>query len=169
MKKPKLLVVEGKKTGQILIGSLVRDVQNHDLYLLTPQSYLQHGRLRECYCDCGQVVLYSEYILSSGEIKSCGCLRKRKQESAFVIRVEREKLKAERKSLDQQIRAKQHELKILHSAPQHIRLTKESGAKEEAIAADLRKLFAMKAHATRRINSHVRPTKQTPGLDGTGD
>jgi hypothetical protein len=35
-----------------------------------------HGQVRQCLCDCGQVVRVERALLTGGESRSCGCLRR---------------------------------------------------------------------------------------------
>src|SRR5678809_600452 len=100
MRNGSVTVTEGQKFGLITVGMLVYNVQDHALFLTTPYSYLQHGRLRECQCDCGEIILYSENVLSSGQIKSCGCLRQKKREELHLQREAREQRKANRRAIN---------------------------------------------------------------------
>jgi len=150
MQKKKLFISDGMRVGILTVGELVYNVQEHPLFYLTKQSYLQHGRLRECRCDCGQTVLYSENALQSGTLKSCGCLREKRRSEAFQNRISNEKKRIHRMEITQRIRAAQLRLKTLQSAPEHLRNTPENNMAISQLATELRKLFAMKGRVNRK-------------------
>ena len=39
-------------------------------------SSIHKNRLWKCKCDCGKIVIKRSYYLTSGDTKSCGCLRR---------------------------------------------------------------------------------------------
>ena len=61
--------MEGNLVGQ-RFGKLV-------VTLLSDQCSKKGKPLWECKCDCGNVILVSTAILTSGKRKSCGCLRRK--------------------------------------------------------------------------------------------
>lgn len=150
MRKGSIPVFEGQKFGIIRVGPLVEWVFDHALYSETPLSYLKHGRLRECTCECGKTRLYSENVLSSGQLKSCGCLRLKRQERAMEDRAEREKAKSHLRDIRHRISQAQSRLRFLQSKPAHMR-TVDENLEIVALGPELRKLFAMKGHASRKV------------------
>lgn len=141
---------EGQKFGILTVGPLVRGVQDHPLFITTPQSYLQHGRLRECVCDCGVIILYSENVLSSGQIRSCGCIRRKRREEAHLQKESREKHKAHIRDIAYKIKVAQSRLKFLQNRPAHMVNTPANNLEIDALGLELRKLFGAKSAATRR-------------------
>ncbi len=117
-------------------------VRQHPLYEATKRSYVLHGRLRECQCDCGTLILYSELALRSGNVKSCGCLRKLLLEQAYQQRLNGEGIKAKLKILGCKIRQAKRDLAIHLSMPVHMRDTPENKIKLDLIAATLRNFLA---------------------------
>lgn len=139
------------KFGLITVGELVFNVQQHPLYLTTAQSYLQHGRLRECMCDCGEMVLYSENVLSSGQIKSCGCARLKYREKLSEERESREEKRKRLRQIRCDLANAQARLRVLQQKPIHLRQTKEVSEEIDQVAGEIRKLIAMRTHATRKV------------------
>lgn len=146
--KEKLKVDAGVRIGRLLIGELVRFVQDHELFYLTPTSYLQQGRLRECVCDCGQRRLISESILATGRLQSCGCLRAEIRSSASMSKVKRLQDKAEQTNLQLQIQIEQAKMRALTMTPVPYRDEKECQKTIEI----LRQLYLQKGALTRRLN-----------------
>lgn len=149
MSKPrdsKLFIIDGLKIGRVTVGDLVRDVRNHPLYIQTPQSYLHQGRLREVYCDCGEVRLISESILATGRIQSCGCLRKELIDQARLEKLAKSEKQHLKKQLIAQIKYEQHKLKVLQAVRVPLR---DEKAIDEA-AKTLRSLFARKSALSRK-------------------
>lgn len=163
-KKEKIFVSEGTLIGRITVGELVRNVQTHPLYVETPVSYLQQGRLREVYCSCGQVRLVSESILATGRVQSCGCLRQEIRQAASQGKLERLKKKAAKRANNDAIRYEQEQLRILQRAPIHIR---DEKAIEEC-GKRLRSLFARKALLNRK-ESHKEAFRNSLGLEDLGN
>jgi hypothetical protein len=155
MRSQTIPVIEGSKSGMVVIGPLIYDVSNHEFYLTTPASYLRHGRLRECYCDCGNTVLYSENVLSSGQVKSCGCLRKTLRLQAHALREQKETLLAEKMRINTELKIKQAELRRILSSPN--RTNKESQLRETQVAAEIRNLITAKGHVTRKLKYVCQP------------
>lgn len=132
--------------GTLTVGELVRDLKNHPLYHETPTSYLSQYKLWECHCDCGNVKLFSENVLSAGELRSCGCLRMKMRQEAW----ERKKALAQRKAHKREIQFKlscaMDKLAVLKLAPPGHRnelLLEETGK-------EIRRLRSMKAFANRK-------------------
>lgn len=149
MEKEKRLIVTGERLGRLTIGDLVRDVQNHELFLITPMSYTKQGRLREVYCDCGQTRLVAESILATGRLQSCGCLRAEIRSKCAEGKMERMRIKQRRQAINSEIKIQQVRLKSLQIQPVVIR-------DEKAIddcSAYLRRLFAQKASLSRKLNT----------------
>jgi hypothetical protein len=150
MRKGSISVDDGQRIGRLLVGDLVRNVQSHPLFIETRASYLKHGRLRECQCDCGNQVLYSENVLSSGQIKSCGCLKRLKQDAASRKRESVVNKKNFMKILNTKIENFQRRLKFLKTTPVHLRNTQDINLEIQYISTELRKLFGMKGHAIQK-------------------
>lgn len=73
--KNTFFVVQDAKYEKLTVLGPVVDIFNHPLREETPRSYISQGRLWECQCECGKKLLVSEFSLSRGRNKSCGCLR----------------------------------------------------------------------------------------------
>ena len=116
MLKPKLEIFSGLRIDRLTIGELVRHVQTHPLFIETPVSYLQQGRLREAVCDCGKVRLIAESILASGRLKSCGCLRKEIRQRTAQKKLNKTQRQGQRKIVAQQLKMEQAQLAVLKSA-----------------------------------------------------
>jgi hypothetical protein len=140
-------IITNSKLGRLTIGELVRYVQEHELFIETPQSYLQHGRLRECTCECGNIKLISEYALNTGRVKSCGCLRQSLRVSAADKRLEKMKLVGKKSQVSNQIRIEQARLKTLKLQPIPYR---DENAIEEC-ATNLRSLFGQRGILTQKV------------------
>ncbi len=119
LRKSKINILTGLQLGMLTVGDLVRFVQDHPLFLETPISYLQQGRLREVLCECGTIRLISESILATGRLKSCGCYRQSLREKASQHRFQKVEKQATRKILVEKIRIAQAQLVALKSAPSH--------------------------------------------------
>ena len=119
-------VETGQRVGLLTVGDLVLNVQNHPLFIETQASYLKHGRLRECRCDCSNLVLYSENILRAGHVKSCGCLRLKRQMNAARKRESTVNKKIHMREINTKIANLQSRLKCLKAAPAHMRNSQES-------------------------------------------
>lgn len=143
-KKQKIAIIPGLRIGRLEVGDLVYNVREHELYLTTPFSYLQQGRLYQVLCDCGQSRLISESILASGRIQSCGCLRQELRVKSSQAKVERLRKEATKIANNNNIKIEQARLKSLQLTP-----IRDEKAIEEC-GAKLRKLFAQKATLNRK-------------------
>lgn len=151
MSKYKHNIETGMRLGRLFIGDLVRHVQEHPLYLETPVSYLQQGRLRECICDCSNMRLIAEAILATGRVKSCGCLRQEIRAKASQKKVGRLEVKAAKANLLHRIKIEQAKLQALKMQPVYTR-------DEEAIlecAARIRQLFSQQGILTRKLRGEL--------------
>lgn len=146
----KRAIFEGQKVFKLTVGPLVFDVQNHPLYLTTPPSYVQQGQLRECLCECGQYVLYSEAALLAGRIRSCGCLKRKMLEDRCSQREDKDLKSSLRRDIKHLISQAQHRLKTIQAKPSSLR-TKSLNQEESWLAERLRKLFALKGYANRKV------------------
>ncbi len=106
----------GTVIGRLTVGELVRNVQEHPLFLETAVSYLKQGRLREVLCSCGVIRLISESILYTGRIQSCGCLRREIRANATEGKFRRLTIQQEKKILTGQIQLDQLKLRQLRMA-----------------------------------------------------
>lgn len=106
----------GMTIGRIVVGELVRNVQEHSLFLETPTSYLKQGRLREILCACGTIRLVAESILLTGRIQSCGCLRREIRAGSTEKKIARMSRMKEKKNLTAEIQIDQLRLKQLKAA-----------------------------------------------------
>lgn len=145
-------VEEGQKLGILTVGQLVYDVQSHPLFISTPKSYLQHGRLRECLCECGVVKLFSENVIATGQLRSCGCRRQRTREIAHTERAGRLAKKAKLRDLVNQIKTTQEQIHLLQTKPGHLRGTPEHTRELRELGDKLRSLNAKKAYYSRKIS-----------------
>ncbi len=75
-------IIPGTKIGRLTVLHLVGDIRSHPLYEFTPPSYFRQGKVREVKCSCGTRKLISEAVLRSGNVQSCGCLKKEREENA---------------------------------------------------------------------------------------
>jgi hypothetical protein len=141
----------GLKFGRLLVGDLVRNVRDHELYDTTRASYISQGRLYECWCDCGQRVLLSENAIRGGRVQSCGCLRAEKRQKAYEEKLARAQRLADKRELTHKIRMAQDRLRLLKMAP--VMTRNEKAIDEQAL--EVRKLRAMKASATRVSNGQA--------------
>ncbi len=150
MKRParndKLMITEGMTIGRLTVYGLVRNIQEHPLYVETPLSYLRQGRLRECVCDCGFIKLICESALSTGRIMSCGCLKAEIRAKSALEAVTRLEKKALRSQINNAIKIEQVRLKSLQMVNVHYRDEKAI----DACGTRLRSLFAQKAIANRK-------------------
>lgn len=153
MRNGSVSVQTGDRFGRIVVGELVRNVQEHPLFIETRISYLRHGRLRECKCDCGTLILYSENVLSSGQIKSCGCLKMIKSEKAHRNRLSQAEKKIHQREINTRIANFQSRLKVLKSTPSYLH-TPTHNKEMQDIAAQLRSLFVSKGHATKDLEKN---------------
>jgi len=149
-RRQRILIKFELKIGRLTIGELVQYAVEHPLFIVTRLSYIQQGRLYECECDCGQQVLISENSLATGFVKSCGCLLREKREQAHNKTLVKEEIKRQKRELNYKIKEAQIKLKTLLMQPIHIRQSKESNLAVTETAAELRKLFALKGHVTRK-------------------
>lgn len=156
MSKPKLIINTGLRIGRLCVGDLVRFVQTHPLFLETPTSYLQQGRLRECACDCGQVRLFAESILATGRIQSCGCLRQEIRAAAAEGKLKRLQVKGAQTSNTVQIQIEQQRLKGLKMIQVPFR---DEFAIEEC-SKRLRQLYAQRASLTKRLKLVTTPSTE---------
>jgi len=113
LRNERLSISSGTKIGRLTIGDLVRWVTEHPLYEATPVSYLRQGRLWECLCECGETKLISEAHLSTGRIKSCGCLRRERKELGLRKRLNKVEQKIRSQQLTKEIIVEQFKLKQL--------------------------------------------------------
>jgi hypothetical protein len=148
--KHKVIIYEGQKFGILSVGPLVRWAREHPLFDLTPSSYIIHGRLRECYCDCGEMKLYSECALQTNSIKSCGCLKRKRNMESAEEKLKREEKKARKREINHRIRQTQAKLKVYQQLPVPLRDQPKYVQEMDLLAAELRKLFSMKAYANRK-------------------
>lgn len=72
-----------QKIGLLVVGDRVKDLKHHPLRYETKESYFRQGVVRECYCECGKVILLSEAIIRTGRVKSCGCLKQKNAQRAW--------------------------------------------------------------------------------------
>lgn len=79
---PYVEIRAGEVFGRLTVGDWVRNVRQHELFDSTPKSYLKHGSLRECHCECGGRKLVSESALRAGFARSCGCLMRELNEKS---------------------------------------------------------------------------------------
>jgi hypothetical protein len=149
MRKEVIRISTGTKYGFLTIGDLVHDVVSHPLYLTTPPSYVHQGALRECQCDCGMIVLYSENALVSGRLKSCGCLRRKRNAKAMQESLDRDQVRANKKEITFRIAQLQHRLRTIQSTPASLR-NPQVNQEERNIADKLRRFYALKGYANRK-------------------
>lgn len=138
--KQKVFITDGTVVGRLTVGDLVRDISTHPLYELTPISYLRQGRLREVHCECGEVRLVAESILSTGRLQSCGCLRTELRMAARERGVANLQKKAEKARVRLDIQILQAQLRL--ELAKDVRTRDEK--KVDRLASELRKLFARK-------------------------
>lgn len=139
------MISPGSKIGILEVGDLVRDVKNHPLYPDTPLSYISHWRLFECHCQCGTVRLYSENVLVNGHVKSCGCIRAKLRQEAYVKKQKKAEKAQHKREIKFRLACARDKLALLMLAPHGIR----NQDKIDETAAEIRKLQAMKAFANR--------------------
>lgn len=136
----------GLRIGKLLVGDLVRNVQQHELFEETPISYLQQGRLREVVCDCGKRRLIAESILATGRIKSCGCLRASMISGASNRKLEKLQVKADKALVTSTLAVEQQKLKMLQKVQVPAR---DEKAIQECMAR-IRSLIARRAILTKK-------------------
>lgn len=146
MRKEVISISDGTKYHFLTVGPIVFDVCSHPLYLTTPISYVAQGAVRECTCECGNQVLYSENALVSGRVKSCGCLRKARNEKAHQEKLVRDSFKLVKKEILLAIQQAQQELRVIQASVGSAQRNKDM----DAVAMKLRKLFALKGYANRK-------------------
>jgi len=119
----RLFVIEGAVIGRLTIGEWVRDVQSHPLYLdeSTKPGYLTHGRVMICHCSCGNTKLVSASILTTGRVKSCGCLQLERRSQLHLQNIKTQKDAVDRQYVITQLRLEQRLLKQLQIADVLIR------------------------------------------------
>jgi len=150
------LLHPGYQIGLLTLVELVRNLQGHKLYATTPVSYMKQGRVWECKCQCGNSVLYSENALTSGRLKSCGCVKKGKSQKAFDLREEATQRKVKARTIRLRIFELQQKLKSIQSLPGYLRNIPEYNLEVQAISDELRSLFAQKGY----VNLRIKPQKQ---------
>lgn len=150
----KINVVSGIRIGRLTIGELAHWVKEHPAYELTPISYLRQGRLRECFCDCGEIRLISETHLATGRIKSCGCLRRERKELGLKKKVSKIEMEMEQARLTGQLRMEQAKL-----AQQRAALVKDEDRIAEHVTR-IREILQQKTNLANRISSTRRRAKQ---------
>ena len=157
----KFFVVEGATVGQITCLLPVQDTYHHPLIHDTPRSYIRQGHLWECECKCGVRFLISEFALSKGECKSCGCLRRAKKGINSEKRQTNLRLKIRRRELNNSIKILRYELEELKLLPTN----KENHDRIEIVAAELRSAHAEKASLASKYHNNgemkKRPRKFT--------
>lgn len=142
----KIFITDGTRIGRITVGNLVRDIQAHPLYEITPVSYLKQGRLREVHCDCGADRLVAESILATGRLQSCGCLRQEMRMQARQRGVDNLQKKAEKARIQLDIQILQAQLKL--EMGRHPSFRDE--LKIDQLASQLRSLIARKGVLNRK-------------------
>jgi hypothetical protein len=139
-------IAEGTVVGRLTVGPLVYDVRNHPLLDSTRCSYISQGRLHECTCICGNVILLSENILRAKRVQSCGCLKQEMAQKAYEERVKLADRVKHKKEINYKLSNALDFLKVHLRAPVEIRNEKLI----EELGAEIRKLRAMKAYANRK-------------------
>lgn len=144
--KERITVYPGLKIGFLTVAELVSDPKNHPLYYDTPPSYLKHWRLWECHCDCGQVKLISNNVLSLGEVQSCGCLKAKKRQDAWERKQQALAKKNHLREINTQLAIAKDRFYLLRAAP----AGKHSPEAIEEAAKAMRHWSAMKSAAMRK-------------------
>lgn len=133
-----LYIIEGLCIGRLVIGLSVSNIRDHILYIETPLSYINQGKLRECFCNpelggCGRSKLIPERVLATGRVKSCGCLREQIRLNAIDSKVKRAGFTREKSQLTASIKEEQIKLRAAQ-------MRKDDRAEEE-IGQTLRRLL----------------------------
>lgn len=142
----RIFVHEGITIGQLTILDRVPFPGRHELYYDTPFSYLKQGHLWEVVCTCGNHKLYSEWVLSRGSIKSCGCLRRKKQAERRVRSIGQAAKRLELDYIKKRIRLLQRVLSEIQVLPEPMRVQGEL----KHTAAELRQLFSRRRILSRK-------------------
>lgn len=147
--KNKEIIEAGRRLGRLVVVELVKRASSHDLFEETSLGYLRQGRLWEIQCDCGTRRLISESALSTGRIKSCGCLRRQIRENSNYARVRKLTLSAAKANNARQIRIEQARLRALKFAP----ASRENNEAIRLCAEKIRGLFAEREELTKTKKS----------------
>lgn len=139
----------GDRVGQLTIGEMISRPQDHPSFDSTPRSYLRHGRLRECHCECGKVVLYSEAALRSPTLRSCGCLKIVSEEERYHRKQDQANYQSKIASIDHEIDQARRALKLVLDRPWMLKQLPEFDKDKEQAWIRLNKWQAQKRLAKR--------------------
>ena len=130
----------GLRLGKLKLVQRVlpSDPRVHEAH--TPYSYIQHGSLWECACDCGNTCFISQFNLERRRIKSCSCLRRLKFENAAKRRAITDQLKVLKAKIQENYQLFRQAAKALNRAEETrlLDLGKKLHEEKKALAAQIR-------------------------------
>lgn len=138
----------GMEIGRLTVRERVRDIIHHPSYPDTKTSYLNQGKIHECACTCGRIVLLSEAILRSNRIQSCGCLRQENNQKSWVKKQKRLLLYVNIKEFEHRRLMAKDLFFLLRQAPHASR----NEAKLLELAKEMNHWKAMKIATKRQLN-----------------
>lgn len=166
------IINPGLRIGLLTVGDLVRNVQSHPLFPEIKVSYLRQGRLRECICDCGKEVLYSEAALACGRVKSCGCLRQARWDRKAQDASQLNTVKKDILEIRGEIQSAKLGLSKWKLQPITYRDSLEGRKECTELADRVRQLYGRLGNATKKLKDlkdEQSKQKHTASLDSSGD
>jgi hypothetical protein len=146
--KPEPALIHGQKIGRLFVGELVANVREHPAFHDTKSSYIKQGRLTECTCDCGKIVLYSWQALKTGRLMSCGCLRQEYKQKAWEKKQARTLLEMSIK----EYKNKEEIAKSIFDILYHTPLTSRNEPRLQELAREMKHWKAMRSATRRKLN-----------------